>query len=72
MNDVPSDPITSMHWCTNYLGCVGRLATTGAALGQTGVGAAEVDNYAGLFEMNRQITFGQCQDGLSTRICFFW
>lgn len=70
MNDVPSDPITSMHWCTNYLGCVGRLATTGAALGLTGTGAAEVDNYAGLFAMNREITFGQCQDGLSNTILF--
>lgn len=70
MNDVPSDPITSHHFCTNYLGCVGRLATTGAALGLTGIGAAEVDDYAGMFEMNRQITFGQCQDGLSNTILF--
>lgn len=70
MNDVPSDPITSMHWCTNYLGCVGRLATTGAALGLTGTNAAEVDNFAGLFAMNKQMTFGSCQDGLSNTILF--
>ncbi len=70
MNDDPPDPVTRSHWCTNYLGCVGRLATTGAALGLATAVQPEVDNYAGMFGMNRQITFGQVQDGLSNTILF--
>ncbi len=70
MNDDPPDAITRRHWCTNYLGCVGRLWATGAQHGQTGIGAAEIDNYAGMFGMMRQHTFGMCTDGLSNTILF--
>ncbi len=57
MNDVPGDPITSHHWCTNYLGWWDVWLPRALPWALTGIGAAEVDDYAGLFAMNRQITW---------------
>lgn len=72
MNDVPSDPITSLHALTNYTGCAGRFVATGTQLGYATTDPLYrgVNDYAGMLELNKQTKFADVNDGLSNTIMF--
>jgi prepilin-type N-terminal cleavage/methylation domain-containing protein len=67
MNDIPGDPISSNHALTNYLGVGGRFTVTAEELGYTPTSTFYpiINNYEGMFRHNRQLKFGDVNDGLS-------
>lgn len=72
MNDIPGDPITSRHALTNYTGCTGRLVATASELSisNTSPDFRAVDDYEGIFRLNKQKKFSDVNDGLSNTIMF--
>jgi len=72
MNDIPSDPITSRHALTNYMGCAGRLVATATELGiaSSSPDFRAIDDFEGIFRLNKQKKFSDINDGLSNTILF--
>jgi prepilin-type N-terminal cleavage/methylation domain-containing protein len=72
MNDELPDPVVRNHQTTNYLGVCGRLSATASELGRPASDplAAQIDNYRGVFLLNKQTKFGEVSDGLSNTIVF--
>ena len=72
MNDIPGDPITSRHALTNYMGCAGRLVASATELGiaSSSPDFKAVDDFEGIFRLNRQKKFSDINDGLSNTILF--
>ena len=72
INDELPDPIAARHGLTNYLGCSGRFNVTATELGiaSSDPNFRAVDDYAGMFRLNKQTTFADCNDGLSNTIMF--
>ena len=72
MNDEGDDPLTSRHALTNYTGCTGRLTATAEELGITMFSPdyRAVNDYEGMFRLNKQKKFADITDGLSNTIMF--
>lgn len=72
MNDVTPDPITSRHALTNYTGCTGRLTATAEELGITMFSPdfRAINDYEGIFRLNKQKRFADIHDGLSNTVLF--
>jgi prepilin-type N-terminal cleavage/methylation domain-containing protein len=72
MNDELPDPVTRFTALTNYLGVAGRMNVTAAELGVTTPAALvrEVDDYEGMFRLNKQKRFSDVTDGLSNTLMF--
>ena len=73
LNDELPDPVTRFTALTNYLPVAGRFNTTGTLLGLTATStppARDVDDYEGMFVMNKQKTFADVTDGLSNTMMF--
>lgn len=72
MNDEAPDPYTSRHGLTNYTGCTGRLTATAEELGITMFSPdfRAINDYEGMFRLNKQKKFADITDGLSNTIMF--
>lgn len=71
MNDILPDPVTRFTAMTNYLGCTGRFPATATQLGVTAPQQIrDVDDYEGMFRLNKEVKFGDVSDGLSNTIMF--
>ena len=70
INDVPSDPITSNHHVTNYLGCAGRCEVDGSYFTTNTTYQAAADTYKGVFRASEASGVKDCNDGTSKTIAF--
>jgi hypothetical protein len=72
MNDANPDPIASRHALTSYMGCAGRLTASADELGipVSSPDYRAINDYEGLFRMNKQKRFADVRDGLSNTVMF--
>ncbi len=72
MNDVPGDPITRAHRCTNYLGVGGRMNVKAEWMGfMPGTWQyREIATYEGAFQFDENKSFRDIMDGLSNTVMF--
>ncbi|MFN9720126.1 MAG: DUF1559 domain-containing protein [Planctomycetota bacterium] len=70
MNDELPDPVTRFTALTNYVGVAGRFNATAAQLSVPTVNIRDVDDYEGMFRMNKQKKFADVTDGLSNTMMF--
>lgn len=72
MNDVPGDPISRSHRCTNYIAVGGRFTSDALASGYASgsMEAREVDTYRGAFRYDLEQRFRDITDGLSNSMLY--
>jgi prepilin-type N-terminal cleavage/methylation domain-containing protein len=70
MNDQLGRPVSRDCAPTNYLGVAGRMPTEAASVGATAAQIPLIDNYRGIFRVNRQQNIGSIADGTSNTLLF--